>query len=62
MEYNAIMSNKRYPGHRSDFSMKLTDSLVIKIITVTGPVIQASGRLIFEDDLRSEGLLYCVSQ
>ena len=57
MEYNAIMSNKRCPGHRSDFSMKLTDSLVIKIITVTGPVIQASGRLIFEDDLRSGGLL-----
>ena len=30
--------------------------------SVAGPVIQANGRLSFEDDLRSEGLLYCVSQ
>ena len=27
-----------------------------------GPVIQANGRLNFEDDLRSGSLLYCVSQ
>ena len=30
--------------------------------SVAGPVIQANGRLSFEDDLRSGGLLYCVSQ
>jgi hypothetical protein len=29
---------------------------------VAGTVIQANGRLSFEDDLRSGGLLYCVSQ
>jgi hypothetical protein len=29
---------------------------------VAGPVIQANERLSFEDDLRSGGLLYCVSQ
>ena len=29
---------------------------------VAGPVSQANGRLSFEDDLRSGGLLYCVSQ
>ena len=30
--------------------------------SVAGPVIQANGRLSFDDDLRSGGLLYCVSQ
>ena len=30
-----------------------------KFGSVTGPVIQANGRMIFEDDLRSGGLLYC---
>ena len=30
--------------------------------SVSGPVIQANGRLSFEDDLRSVGLLYRVSQ
>ena len=30
--------------------------------SVAGPVIQANGRLSFEDYLRSGGLLYCVSQ
>ena len=29
-----------------------------KLKSVTGPVIQANGRLTFEDDLRSGGLLY----
>ena len=29
---------------------------------VAGPVIQANGRLIFEDDLRSGGLLYFTTQ
>ena len=33
-----------------------------KLGSVAGPVIQANGRLSFEDDLRSGGLLYCVSQ
>ena len=31
-------------------------------MSVAGPVIQANGRQSFEDDLRSGGLLYCVSQ
>ena len=30
----------------------------IKLGSVAGPVIQANGRLTFEDDLRSGGLLY----
>jgi hypothetical protein len=29
--------------------------------SVAGPVIQVNGRLSFKDDLRSGGLLYCVS-
>ena len=33
-----------------------------KLGSVAGPVIQANGRLSFEDDLRSGGLLYCVAQ
>ena len=37
-------------------------SLDLKLGSVAGPVIQANGRLSFEDDLRSGGLLYCVSQ
>ena len=32
-----------------------------KLGSVTGFVIQANGRMSFKDDLRSEGLLYCVS-
>ena len=35
---------------------------VVKLGSVAGPVIQANGRLSFEDGLRSGGLLYCVSQ
>ena len=34
----------------------------IHILAVAGPVIQANGRLSFEDDLRCGGMLYCVSQ
>ena len=30
--------------------------------SVAGPVIKANGRLTFEDDLRSEGLLYFTTQ
>ena len=30
--------------------------------SVAGPVIQANGRLTFEDDLRSGGLLYFTTQ
>ena len=33
-----------------------------KLGSVVGPVIQVNGRLSFEDDLRSGGLLYCVSK
>ena len=36
--------------------------IVIKLGSVAGPVIQANGRLTFEDDLRSGGLLYTVNQ
>ena len=31
---------------------------LLKLGSVAGPVIQANGRLSFEDDLRSGGLLY----
>ena len=34
----------------------------IELGSVAGPLIQANGRLNFENDLRSGGLLYCVSQ
>ena len=33
-----------------------------KLGSVAGSVIQANGRLSFEDELRSGGLFYCVSQ
>ena len=33
-----------------------------KLGSVAGPVIQANGRLTFEDDLRSGGLLYFTTQ
>jgi hypothetical protein len=35
---------------------------IIKLGSVAGPVIQANGRLTFEDDLRSGGLLYFTTQ
>ena len=34
---------------------------LVMLETVVGPVIQANGSLMFKDDVRSEGLLYCVS-
>ena len=34
----------------------------MKLGSVVGPVIQANGRMNFENDLRFGGLLYCVSQ
>ena len=34
----------------------------LKLGSVAGPVIQANGRLTFEDDLRSGGLLYFTTQ
>ena len=43
-------------------SCKQSEMGVIKVGSVTGPVIQTNGRLSFEDDLMSEDLLYCVSQ
>ena len=33
-----------------------------KLGSVAGPIIQANGRLTFEDDLRSGGLLYFTTQ
>ena len=33
-----------------------------KLESVPGPVIQVNGRLTFEDDLRSGGLLYFTTQ
>ena len=36
--------------------------LLTKLGPVAGPVIQANGRLTFEDDLRSGGLLYFTAQ
>ena len=33
-----------------------------KLESIAGPVIQANGRLTFEDDLRSGGLLYFTTQ
>ena len=35
---------------------------VLELGSVAGPVIQANGRLTFEDDLRSGGLLYFTTQ
>ena len=34
---------------------------MVKLGSVAGPVIQANGRLTFEDDLRSGGLLCFIS-
>ena len=34
----------------------------LKMGYFAGPIIQANGRLKFEDDLRSGGLFYCASQ
>ena len=45
-----------------DDFLKLKFITDIKLGSVAGPVIQANGRLSFEDGLRSGGLLYCVSQ
>ena len=39
-------------------SDKIYDCIKKAIWLVEGPVIQANGRLTFEDDLRSGGLLY----
>ena len=35
--------------------------LIIQLGPVVGPVIQADGRLTFEDELRSGGLLYLTT-
>jgi hypothetical protein len=54
-----------YIGQKLDFFFQLrlcgTKSF-FKLGSVAGPLIQANGRLSFKDDLRSGGLLYCVSQ
>ena len=39
-----------------------TTSKDIKLGSVVGPVIQVNGRLSFEDNLRSGGLLYCIGE
>ena len=39
-----------------------TSIIQYKLESVEGPVIQANGRLTFEDDLRSGGLLYFTTQ
>ena len=44
-----------------DLSKKYREAYA-KLWSVVGPVIQANGRLSFEDDLRSVGQLYCVSR
>ena len=44
------------------YSFTYISLLDSKLGSVAGPVIQANGRLSFEDDLRSGGLPYCVSQ
>ena len=44
------------------FTKSYVQVIIIKLGSVAGPVIQANGRLNFEDDLRSGGLLYYVSQ
>ena len=38
------------------------DQMNIELESVAGPVIQANGRLTFEGDLRSGGLLYFTTQ
>ena len=42
--------------------LPLNISAISSVGSVAGPVIQANGRLSFEDDLMSGGLLYFVSQ
>ena len=51
-------------GCLEDPELRLGDySLIgIQLESVAGPVIQANGRLTFEDDLRSGGLLYFTTQ
>ena len=40
----------------------LNNKLVGQLGSVAGPKIQANGRLTFEDDLRSGGMLYLTTQ
>ena len=52
-------------GYWSQYNLKMfrrACSPSMKLGPVASPVIQAYGKLSFEDDLRSGGLLYCVSQ
>ena len=48
-------------AHRYAQSGSYPVTILVKLGSVAGPVIQANGRLSFEDNLRSGGLLYCVS-
>ena len=43
-------------------SITILNEILLKLGSVACPVIQENVRLSFEDDLRSGGLLCCVSQ
>ena len=51
-----------YSTQKVYFMVKIGLILTLMLGSVAGPVIQVNGRLSYEDDLRSGGLLYCVSQ
>ena len=55
-------SDKNLPVHNNRHSNTLVLSLLYKLGSVAGPVIQANGRLEFEDGLRTGVLLHCVSR
>ena len=42
-------------------SITILNEILLKLGSVACPVIQENMRLSFEDDLRSEGLLYCLT-
>ena len=44
------------------FKIILSNIIIFKLESVAGPVIQANGRLTFEDDLRSGGEVYFTTQ
>ena len=48
--------------HNKKHSNTLVSSWFYKLGSVAGPVIQANGRLEFEDGLRTGVLLHCVSR
>ena len=53
------MVNACFPTGSVDGSFDLGKAgFCCKLGSIAGPVINANGRLTFEDDLRSEGLIY----